>query len=210
MRSRAVVLVLVAVGMSLSLCAPVRASEAEAIYTYGGSFSLRIPADPSATKGWMQDAVVEVPLHLAIKDLDVSVDISHTNAFDLQLYLENPAGDAVQLNASDPFEGFYKGADYRSTTFDDEASVSIADAQPPFEGRYRPLGSLAAFDNQDACGLWKLQVYDAYYADTGSFHSFTLTITTPEPATAAFLLLGLGLLRRSRDNRRIVGATRAP
>ena len=92
----------------------------------------------------------------------------------------------------DPFTEYFNGEDYEGTQFDDEATTSIEEASPPFAGTYRPLGSLSAFDGQDAYGTWRLSVCDAYYANTGRFQELTLEITVPEPATAAFL--GLGLL----------------
>lgn len=199
MRVRVTVCTFIA-SMSLILCAPVRAGYDAATYSFGGSFDLRIPADPGASKGWMDDAVIAVPVHLAITDLDVSVSITHTKAFDLTLMLESPSGTTVVLNQSDPFTGYYNGPNYHSTIFDDEAATPIENGRPPFEGRFRPLAGyfLSAFDGEDAYGSWTLKVYDSFAADIGEFDSFRLTITTPEPATVAFLLIGAGLATLSR------------
>jgi subtilisin-like proprotein convertase family protein len=173
------------------------------VYTYGGGFDLKIPADPAATRGWMQDAVVHVPDHLIICDLNVFVSIRHTAAFDLQLVLQGPSGDAVLLSKSDPFEGYYAGQDYLATTFDDEAEASIRDGMPPFVGSFRPLWALAAFDGQDAYGSWRLQVLDEYYASKGWLEYFALTISgtlpddhiaVPAPPAAGLALLGLALI----------------
>ncbi len=196
MRVDASALTLFAAGVLLSLCGPVAAGNADVTYSFGDYFDLRIPANPDASKGWMDDAVIDVPQHLSIGDLDVTISITHTNAFDLRLFLESPSGTTVLLNESDPFGGFYQGANYSSTTFDDEAATPIEEGEPPFAGRFRPLAgqSLTSFDGQDAYGSWKLQVYDAFAGDTGYFDSFTLTVAVPEPATVAFLVLGVGLV----------------
>jgi subtilisin-like proprotein convertase family protein len=148
----------------------------------------------------MADAVLEVPDHLIVRDLDVSVSVTHTKVFDLRLLLTSPAGTTVLLNSYDPFTGYFEGQDYQGTVFDDEAPVSIADGQAPFEGRYRPSdeAALSAFDGEDAFGAWRLQIYDAHYVDTGVLEAFGLTITTPEPASAVLLLVGLGLARFAR------------
>lgn len=195
----------------LVLSGPAFAGGAGPVSTYGGSFSLRIPADAAATRGWMQDAVVYVPDHLLISDLNVLVDIRHTAAFDLQLFLEGPSGHIVLLNASNPQSGYYEGGDYSGTTFDDEAAVGIEDAIVPFAGSFRPLHALAAFDGGDAYGPWALQVYDAYYNDTGWLDSFALIITTslpeepsavPAPAASVLALLGMALVGPLKTVRR--------
>jgi hypothetical protein len=151
----------------------------------------------------MEDAVLEVPDHLIIEDLDVSVSLTHTNVFDLQLVVTSPSGTSVVLNSYDPFTDYFSGADYRQTVFDDEAEISIADALPPFTGHFRAdaNNALSVFDGEDAFGNWHLEIYDAHYADTGSLDAFGLTITTPEPATAALLLAGLGVVRFARRRR---------
>lgn len=171
------------------------------VYTYGGEFDLLIPADSNDSKGWMADAVIEIPEHFTIDDLDVGISLTHESVFDLQIIIESPSGTTAILNAYNPFEEYFEGEDYIGTIFDDEAAISIGQAEPPFIGRYRPKESLSVFDGEDAYGLWRLRIYDAYYADTGSLDSFELIITVPEPATAALLLLGTGFMTLLRPRR---------
>jgi len=147
----------------------------------------------------MQDAVIFVPRHIVIVDLDVLVTIRHTAAFDLKVFVRGPSGRVVALAAGEPRDGFYKGADYAGTQFDDEAQTPIEEGTPPFSGAFRPLQKLAAFDGRDAYGVWTLEVYDAYYGDVGRLDSFALTITgftrndsTEVPAPAAGTLAALG------------------
>jgi hypothetical protein len=175
-------------------------ARADVVVTYSRPFDLRIPASAPATRGWMDDAIIDVPSHLIITDLDVSIDLAHSNDFDLQLYLQSPSGSTILLNQYNPFTGYFEGADYVGTTFDDEADTPIEAGSAPFAGRYRPLEGnlLSTFDGQDAFGRWRLRVCDAYYVNTGRFKEFTLTITVPEPATAALLLLALPLLHPRR------------
>jgi len=192
-----------ALGVSVLLVVAVwpGAVHADPVVSYGGPFDLPIPADSDATKGSMADAIIDVSDHCIILDLDVVVSVSHTQVFDLQLRITSPSGTTVVLNMYDPFNDYFEGADYSNTVFDDEASVSISDGQPPFEGRFRPIDieGLSAFDGEDAFGQWHLQIYDAYYMDTGSLTFCELVITAPEPSAALLLLLGAGLLRRRRQ-----------
>ncbi len=186
----------------LSLVLLARVGGAETVWFYGAPFDLTIPGDSEKSKGWMDDAVLEVSDHLIIEDLDVGVSLTHTSVFDLRLSLTSPSGTTVLLNSYDPFTGYFEGADYRNTLFDDEAEIAIGDAAPPFEGRFQPVAGsvLSAFDGEDAFGTWRLRIYDAHESDIGRLQAFGLTITTPEPATGVIMLVGLSLagLRRKR------------
>ena len=197
-REQWIVAILLGVG---ALSFPVFANE---IYTYSGDFNLQIPAEPNTSKGWMADAVIDVDYHFTILDLDVGITLTHSNVFDLQIFLQSPEGTKLCLNMYNPSSEFFQGADYSQTIFDDEAQIPISQAQPPFTGRFRPNASnvLEIFDGQDAYGSWSLQIYDAYHYDTGTLESFELTLTVPEPATVALLTLGTGLAALLRPRRR--------
>ncbi len=196
---RRIVAVLLGVG-AMSL--PVFANE---VYTYSADFDLRIPAEPNTSEGWMTDAVIQVSDHFTIYDLDVGINLTHTKAFDLQIFLESPDGTTrLCLNMYNPFYEYFDGEDYTQTVFDDEAEVPIEKAKVPFTGRFRPRSPsrLSAFDGQDTFGQWKLQIYDAYPPDIGTLESFELTLTVPEPATVALLVLGTGLAALLQPRRR--------
>jgi subtilisin-like proprotein convertase family protein len=171
------------------------------VYTYGGDFDLPIPkldsSDPDISKGWMDDAVIEITDRFFVSDLDVRVSITHTSAFDLQIFLQSPVGTRICLNMY-TFREFFEGANYTRTVFDDEAELSIKQAEPPFTGFFRPIEpyKLSEFDGDDVYGIWRLQIYDAWDWDTGTLDSFELFITTPEPATVIFLVIGAGLVNR--------------
>jgi subtilisin-like proprotein convertase family protein len=174
------------------------------VYKYEGEFNLQIPAEPDSSKGWMANAVIEIDYHFTILDLDVGITLTHSNIFDLQISLQSPDGTTLSLNAYNPDNEFFQGADYSQTVFDDEAQTSIGQAQPPFTGRFRPNNGslLEIFDGQDAYGPWQLKIYDAFYHDTGTLESFELTIVTPEPATMVLLALGAGCAALFRPRRR--------
>jgi hypothetical protein len=187
---------------------------ASPIYSYSEDFDLPIPkmdsGDPDISKGWMDDAVIDVTDHLIIDDLDVGIKVEHTNVIDLQIFLQSPSGTRICLNMFDVFgldkfprEDNYK--DFIDTIFDDEAQGLVKEADAPFTGRFRPIDpyKLSEFDGEDIYGAWRLQIYDAWEWDTGTLVSLKLVITTPEPATATLLLFGTGLitLLHSRQRR---------
>jgi len=194
-----VVILVVVVGASF----PVFAGP---VHIYGGDFNLPIPAldDPKSEygQGWMDDAIIEIPGHFTIHDLDVRINITHTNVFDLQIFLQSSADTRICLNMYD-FREFFEGENYTQTIFDDEAETAIEQAEPPFTGRFRPIESykLSKFDGEDAYGSWRLQICDMWDWDTGTLNSFELIITTPEPATAVLLILGASLVTLFKPRR---------
>ena len=180
------------------------------VYIYRDRFNLQIPAEPGSSQGWMADAIIEVPDHHIISDLDISISLTHESLFDLQILLQSPAGTNVALNLAGNLAFIVRGEDGRLTPvggsrnlfFDDEAQISIEQATEPFFGPFRPVWSLSLFDKEDSFGPWRLRIYDAFYADTGTLNNFELIITIPEPATTAFLVIGAAVVILLRPHRR--------
>ena len=86
-------------------------------YIYGRDFDLPIPAigDPQREfgRGWMADAIAEVPDHFTIYDLDVGISLTHGSLYDLQITLQSPAGTNVVLNPSGNLAFIVRGEDGR-------------------------------------------------------------------------------------------------
>lgn len=182
-------------------------ASAELGLIYGGSFDLRIPASGSG-KAWMASAVVNVLDNFTVVDLDVAVTLNHTSVFDLELVLQGPDGTRLRLNYYDPAGEFFEGQDYTQTIFDDEAPTSIQLADAPFTGRFKPRApaTLHIFDALDPQGPWELQIYDWWYANTGTLEEFKLIFNIPEPATVILLTLALTFtaLRRTQRPRKSI------
>jgi subtilisin-like proprotein convertase family protein len=172
------------------------------VHVYTGNFNLPI-IDKPGPGSEMTEAIIEITDHLVIDDLDVQINITHTNVFDLQLFLQSPANTRTCLNMYDFSKDFFKGQNYINTIFDDKAESPIEQAEAPFTGRFKPREGYFTniFDGQDTYGLWRLQVYDMFDYDSGTLDSFGLIITAPEPATALLLTLGAGLLSLFRPRR---------
>ena len=112
-----------------------------------------------------------------IRDVDVAVDVSHSFTSDLVIFLQGPDGRRVLLMAG---EGG-RGRNLKGTILDDEADSSIEEASAPFRGRFRPEGSLSAFNESDANGRWSLYVVDPVLFDGGSLNRWSLVLETDEP-----------------------------
>ncbi len=186
------------------LTASLLCATASGYFVYSGKFDFPIPAEPGSTQGWMIDATIYVPDSFTISDLDVGINLTHENVFDLMLFLESPTGTSLCLNTYGLAE-FFVGANYRYTIFDDQALIPIEEGKAPFTGRFKPKAGnlLETFDGENAGGLWRLRVYDAFKGDSGTLHDFKLMITSPEPSTLMMLMLGARLMllgkRRGRN-----------
>jgi subtilisin-like proprotein convertase family protein len=183
---------------------------ADPVYTYSNHLNLPIPSldapEREYGRGWMTDAIIDATDHFIISDLNVSVTLEHESLYDLQILMQSPAGTNVVLNLAGNLAFIVRGEDGRLTSvggsgqwvFDDEAELSIEDVTEPFFGSFRPVWNLSLFDGEDAYGLWRLRIYDAFYDDIGCLNSVEVTITAPEPVTAVFLMLGMGFVAMFR------------
>jgi subtilisin-like proprotein convertase family protein len=124
-------------------------------------------------------AVVTSQLRVAdvageLTDVDVQLDIAHNWDADLQVFLISPFLTRVEL-----FEGVGEGGrNLRDTHFDDDAAISIRDAETPFDGVFRPEEPLAIFNGEDPRGFWTLEVIDNFEADAGILQDWSLRIST--------------------------------
>ncbi len=111
---------------------------------------------------------------MAITDVNVTVTLTHTYDNDLQISLVAPNGKSVQLfNRRGGSANNLTG-----TTFDDEASTTIAAGSAPFRGSFRPEQLLSGFDGATAVGTWQLRVADVARQDVGSITGFSFSIAT--------------------------------
>ncbi len=93
-----------------------------------------------------------------IEDINVNLTIDHSYIEDISIYLVAPDNTKVKLaqNLGDDQE------DFTETVFDQEATVPVVFALPPFTGRYRPQGDLSVFNGKNLKGRWRLEVEDRF------------------------------------------------
>ncbi len=114
-----------------------------------------------------------------VSDVTVTVNVTHTYAADLQIYLVN--GDIRVHLMGDNGGG---GDNLTNTRFDDGAEISITAAvagDAPFTNRYIPLEPLATFLGSPIEGDWALEIADDAGGDTGTFDSWSIDITPNNP-----------------------------
>ena len=126
-------------------------------YTWSGSLDIpdRTSVTSSIPVGGFSQPVAKVR---------VSLHLTHRNVDDLILTLIAPNGQAIQLSSRNGGSGDDYGTScdtlHDQTTFDDDASRSIASGAAPFVGQFRPEGSLSALRGISGDGTWNLVVSD--------------------------------------------------
>jgi subtilisin-like proprotein convertase family protein len=125
-------------------------------------------------------SAITVNQDIAISDLNVTVNVSHTYDSDLRMSLVGPDGTVVPLvNRRGG-----SGDNFRNTTFDDEAGQGIWQAAAPFAGSVRPEDPLSAFDGKSAKGTWYLVVEDTALFDTGRLNGWSMSVQGTAASTA--------------------------
>ncbi|MBO6630219.1 MAG: proprotein convertase P-domain-containing protein, partial [Psychroserpens sp.] len=106
-----------------------------------------------------------------ITDVNVTLNITHTWASDLEITLTSPQGTSVDLI----FDEGGNGDNLIDTTFDQEGTDGpITDASPPFTGSFLPEGDLSTIYGETSGGDWVLTIVDDANQDGGTFDSFEL------------------------------------
>jgi serine protease len=88
----------------------------------------------------------------------VTVAVNMANSIDGKMVLTLQAPDGTQVVLASLAGG--GGVGFTNTLFDDEAKTSIQSGQPPFNGTYKPDGSLTSLNGKNALGTWKLFIVD--------------------------------------------------
>lgn len=102
----------------------------------------------------------------------ICININHGWVSDLDIAIQSPDGNIVDLSISNGFGG----ADYTNTCFNSFATTSITTAFAPFTGTFKPQGYIGALNNgQNGNGTWNLLVNDNYFGDMGNLISWNIT-----------------------------------
>ena len=141
----------------------------------GSTFTNNEPVVISSTEaGTVTSSVIATGMSGTITDINVKIDIDHSWAEDLSVTLISPSGQRVPL-----FQAIGgDGQNFDQTTLDDQANQPIENAEAPFKGSFKPMGSLASLNGESANGKWTLEVEDTFEEDGGRVNSFAVTIET--------------------------------
>src|SRR5262249_30226076 len=116
------------------------------------------------------------PAAQVITNVQVTVNIQHTQDADLSLTLIAPDGTRVLLAAQQGSAGDPTNQNFTNTTFAD-GHPSINTGTAPYTGIFSPLGRLSDFIGKSPNGTWTLEINDAFVLDSGTLLNWTLKIT---------------------------------
>lgn len=125
---------------------------------------------------------IEVDDSFRILDLNLQLNVTHTNVGDLDGYLTGPDGTRVELFS----QVGGRENNFEDTIFDDQASVPITKTRPPFDGSFQPEAlvkrkpGLAAFNGQAIKGVWQLTLRGSRSERFGMLHNWALIVTPDE------------------------------
>jgi len=122
--------------------------------------------------GDITESIITVTNDVIISDINVTVNMNHSFAGDLEIKLVGP--DNTEVILSNRNGG--GGTNYTNTTFDDEAGSSIASGSAPFNGSFTPDGDLNDFNGLTSVGDWKLVITDNADGDGGALLDWTIKL----------------------------------
>jgi len=161
-------------------------------------FKFDSPNVPVTIEAGPHLSTIVIPNDGVVANLDVTLDIDHTFAADLDVFLIAPNGTRIEL-----FTDVGGGGDnFTDTTLDDDAATPIADASAPFTGSFQPEGSLGALTNLTAAGTWTLEINDdfPFDADSGVLNSWSICVEiVPDPTLQEVEVVGPPILVEGDD-----------
>ena len=109
---------------------------------------------------------------LEVVDVNVRLDISHSNVGHLDVFLIAPNGTRIELFS----DVGGSGDNFVGTILDDDVTTSITDGSAPFTGNFEPEGDLNSLVGIDSQGTWTLEVRDDTRGTRGTLENWSVSI----------------------------------
>ena len=126
---------------------------------------------------------ITVPAGITVGDINVSLNVTHTNIGDLDVTLEAPA--ALNFKRVSLLQQACNGEQDINCTVDDSGADLVCNTSiPAITGNVKPLESLSAFNNKPAQGVWTVYVYDNVIGNNGIVNFVSLDFCSVQPLLA--------------------------
>jgi len=133
---------------------------------------LVIPVDPENNL----TSTITVTENIAIEDLNVLVNLTHSELSEVTLNLIGPNGIVIKLQAPSCF-----GAANIDAMYDDSALTIVCGTNPAVSGRVKPVEPLSVFNGLSSAGVWKLQILDPQFLNGGTLNSWEIQMCKQAP-----------------------------
>ncbi|WP_117879484.1 zinc-dependent metalloprotease [Aureibaculum luteum] len=121
-------------------------------------------------------STINVPSNFLVSDVNVSLNISHSWLWDLQIFLKAPNGTEILIyDRTCGSSGQQRQS--INATFDDEAiSFACNNASPAISGITKSENLLSAFNGISSIGTWQLKVVDNSHGDVGVLNDWSIEL----------------------------------
>lgn len=168
-------------------------------YPATGASGAKIPTNTKYARNFVVEAFGAEGA--VITDIDVMLDIAHTDIHDLQITLTSPQGLTTQLISG---VGEDCVADDLRIKLNDDVIPTLASAScnavsPAIAGQFKPLSPLSVYDGQAITGNWIITVIDSSDTDGGVINELSVIfsqtggkVSFPTKKPVTFTELGPG------------------
>ncbi len=126
--------------------------------------------------GTPAESVINITQNDVVSSLSINLELSHDRLKDIDIEIESPDGQIVQLWSRD-----LCNADGLDLTFlNGASSLPTSSCNNFISGVFEPFQSLSAFDNTNTNGDWTLRVTDYFLGNVGNINSWSIEICSAE------------------------------
>lgn len=156
---------------------------------------------------WIETSIF-VPIKGRVLDLNLAINLNHTNFGDLDIMIEHPSGYSATISHYDRYN-FIINKKCSGWVILDEQSLKTVNASPSLiNSSYKPnsIEPLSSLNGLNSYGFWTIKLADTVYHDTGTINNLRLDITIdtlsaqtffviPEPASLLLCAVGIFIFK---------------
>jgi len=128
-------------------------------------------------------STINVPSNFLISDVNVSLDITHSWLWDLQIYLKAPNGTEVLIYDRTCGSSGQQRQNINATFDDDVSTVICNNSVPAISGSTKPTNLLSLFNGSSSLGNWQLKVIDNSHGDLGTINNWSIELCQTNQTT---------------------------
>jgi len=126
--------------------------------------------------GTPAESVINISQNDVVDNLTVNLNLNHDTLKDIDIELESPNGQIVQLWSRDLCNA--EGLDLRFVS--DGSPLPANNCNDIITGNFQPFGSFSDFENTGTAGDWTLRVTDFFLGNVGVINSWSIDICSAE------------------------------